>query len=290
MSNNLYYNKQLLSGICKVPRLTQSEYDALTTKPEFWILKDNTGSYKRLNADEVLYDNTDSTLTSTNVQDAIDEMTTHPADKIFRADRGFSHSSTQSGYWAAMLNSGYESSETAPTLPTANKWWHVLSMDWMGTPGPGPTTNWVSQLALPTQDGIGVYYRRNDNSNEDIDLATWRRLAEGDVNGFATGLRGTIKPIEAPWDVSSFTFDFQANVMYAITLGGGAGSGSHFYDPSLYIACCRSNNTSDVLQYFKIFGETNLITGATRAETGTNKFTITINRATRNMIFKLFST
>ena len=56
MSNNLYYNKQLLSGICKVPRLTQSEYDNLVTKPEFWILKDNTGSYKRLNADEVLYD------------------------------------------------------------------------------------------------------------------------------------------------------------------------------------------------------------------------------------------
>ena len=56
MSNNLYYNKQLLSGICKVPRLTQSEYDALTTKPEFWILKDSSGSYKRLNADEVLYD------------------------------------------------------------------------------------------------------------------------------------------------------------------------------------------------------------------------------------------
>ena len=56
MTNNLYYNKQLLSGICKVPRLTQSEYDALTTKPEFWILKDSSGNYKRLNADEVLYD------------------------------------------------------------------------------------------------------------------------------------------------------------------------------------------------------------------------------------------
>ena len=74
MTNNLYYNKQLLSGICKVPRLTQSEYDALVTKPEFWILKDNTGSYKRLNADDVEYDNTDSTLTSTTVQDAIDEV------------------------------------------------------------------------------------------------------------------------------------------------------------------------------------------------------------------------
>ena len=47
-------------------------------------------------------------------------------------------------------------------------------MDWAGdTP-----TNWYSQLALPTQDSSGVWYRKNDNYDHNIDNSTWIQLAE----------------------------------------------------------------------------------------------------------------
>ena len=60
-----------------------------------------------------------------------------------------------------MLNSNNTNSTAMgyPTLPSSGKWWHVISMDWTGT----DTNNWISQLALPTQDGGVPHYRRNDN-------------------------------------------------------------------------------------------------------------------------------
>ncbi|MBQ0112770.1 MAG: hypothetical protein KBT03_06550 [Bacteroidales bacterium] len=93
----------------------------------------------------------------------------------FNVTRGSSVNTSNSGYWSAMCISG-----TTGALPTANKWWHIISTDWNGG-----TTNWNSQLAFATQDGDGVWWRRNDAGGTDIGVSTWHRLAEGDANGYA---------------------------------------------------------------------------------------------------------
>ena len=89
-----------------------------------------------------------------------------------------SRSTATSGSWIAMLNS----SETGnPTLPTSSQWWTVLSADcWNSSPW-----NWMSQLAIATQDTNGVWWRRNDSADASIDSSTWHRLAEGDSDGNA---------------------------------------------------------------------------------------------------------
>ncbi len=97
---------------------------------------------------------------------------------VVKANRGSSMSTSTTGCWTSMCNSGQTGS---PTLPTASKWWHVLSMDWSDD-----AKNWVSQLAVATQDGSGVWWRKNDASGTDVSSSTWHRLAEGDADGNAT--------------------------------------------------------------------------------------------------------
>lgn len=86
----------------------------------------------------------------------------------FKVTRGASQSTKNTGYWAGMLRSDQTGS---PVLPSSKRWWHVISMDWSGT----DSNNWISQLALPTQDGGGVpHYRRNDgDGGVSIDNSTW---------------------------------------------------------------------------------------------------------------------
>lgn len=86
------------------------------------------------------------------------------------AYRGASRSTATAGYWAAMCNTTQTGS---PKLPTSGKWWHVLSMDWTGN----DTNNWISQLALPTQDDNSVYYRKNAVGTS-IDSASWIKLLD----------------------------------------------------------------------------------------------------------------
>lgn len=94
-----------------------------------------------------------------------------------KVTRGSSQSTATSGYWAAMCNSTQTGS---PVLPTTNKWWHVISMDWSTD-----VNNWISQLAVATQDGSGVWWRRNNTGGTSIDSFGWNRLAEGDSSGVA---------------------------------------------------------------------------------------------------------
>ena len=102
-------------------------------------------------------------------------------NSLFQVLRGTSMSTNTAGYWAAMLNNSQAGS---PTLP-AGGWWHVISMDWNdATIGSTGSTNWMSQLAVATKDGNGVWYRKNTASTS-IESATWNRLAEGDSSGNA---------------------------------------------------------------------------------------------------------
>lgn len=85
----------------------------------------------------------------------------------FKVTQGTSQSTSIKDYWAAMLRSDQMGN---PTLPSTNKWWHVISMDWNSS----VTNQWISQLALPTQDKGVPYYRYNDASGTDISNSTWR--------------------------------------------------------------------------------------------------------------------
>lgn len=102
--------------------------------------------------------------------------------KTFNVTRGSSVSTATTGYWAAMCNSSQTGSTAV--LPTSGKWWHVISMDWTGN----DIKNWISQLAIATQDGSGVWWRRNDTGGTTIDSYSWHRLAEGNSSGAATNV------------------------------------------------------------------------------------------------------
>lgn len=82
------------------------------------------------------------------------------SDQFIMADkRGADFSLNRSHYWAGM------STQTGIN----SNWWHVLSMDWIGN----DTSNWISQLALPTQQGGVPKYRRNDSGGTAITSSTW---------------------------------------------------------------------------------------------------------------------
>lgn len=82
------------------------------------------------------------------------------SDQFILADkRGSDFDLNRSNYWAGM------STKTGIN----SNWWHVLSMDWSGN----DTSNWVSQLALPTQQGGVPRYRRNNSGGTAITSSTW---------------------------------------------------------------------------------------------------------------------
>ncbi len=86
-----------------------------------------------------------------------------------KVTRGSNVKTDTTGYWAAMSNNGQDS--TGHTVLPAAGWWHVLSMDWAND-----ATNWVSQLALPTQDGGNIHFRRNNASGTNINSSTWQKI------------------------------------------------------------------------------------------------------------------
>lgn len=94
---------------------------------------------------------------------------------IYQISRGANFDPIQSGYFAGMSTSTGITSD----------WWHILSMDWSGN----DAGNWISQLALPTQNRTGVYYRSRHSSStyawkklwtsgESITNAVWNDYAE----------------------------------------------------------------------------------------------------------------
>ena len=52
----LYKDGKPISGLNSVPRLTLAQYNALTTKPEFWVRTDAPEDYGKISADQVSYD------------------------------------------------------------------------------------------------------------------------------------------------------------------------------------------------------------------------------------------
>lgn len=154
-----------------------------------------------------------------------------------------SRSTATSGSWIAMLNS----SETGnPTLPTSSKWWTVLSADcWNSAPW-----NWMSQLAIATQDTNGVWWRRNDSADASIDSSTWHRLAEGDSDGNAvnankvnnltvqTAVPANAKFTDTTYPLSTKTIDANYKTAFRTETKGNTASGD-------YISTIR-NDTANI--------------------------------------------
>lgn len=100
--------------------------------------------------------------TATNAANAAnaDKLDGLHSDQFILADkRGSNFSLNRSNYWAGM------STQTGIN----GNWWHVLSMDWSGN----DTSNWISQLALPTQQGGVPHYRRNNSGGTAITSSIW---------------------------------------------------------------------------------------------------------------------
>lgn len=156
-----------------------------------------------------------------------DSGTVALTSKTFNVTRGSSVSTATAGYWAAMCNSTQTGS---PVLPTSGKWWHVISMDWSGD----DIKNWISQLAIATKDGSGVWWRRNDTSGTSIDSFSWHRLAEGNSSGAATNVATEVGSAAGARPVfyaylgdntrvvynTNFTYNPSGNVLTATTFAG----------------------------------------------------------------------
>lgn len=80
----------------------------------------------------------------------------------------------QPGYYAVMANKSDGNPDI--DLPTANQWWHVLSMSYSGNTG--DVTNWMSQLAIPTYQSKlkGLYWRTNSAANTALTADDWKRV------------------------------------------------------------------------------------------------------------------
>lgn len=70
----VYIDTEQVAGIAGIPSLTLEQYNALEVKPKLWFLLNPPEGYQRLSADEVSYDGTNSGLSATNTQGAIDEV------------------------------------------------------------------------------------------------------------------------------------------------------------------------------------------------------------------------
>lgn len=99
------------------------------------------------------------------------------ANTVMEVGKASSRSTATVGTWTAMCNSSQTGS---PKLPVASKWWNVMSLNnWSDS-----STNWVSQLAVPTQDMSNtlndtVWFKHNDATNTSIDSSTWHSLVSG---------------------------------------------------------------------------------------------------------------
>lgn len=209
-------------------------------------------------------------------------------DKTFGITREASHTTSMTGYWAAMLNSN---STGSPVLPTSGKWWHVISMDWAGTTGTSPANDWVSQLAISTQDsGGGVFYRHTDpGGNNNIDNSSWNRLAEGAWNGCAWSLGPVL--LQSGNNLVTMDFTFETQCLYIIILSITAGSGAHFYTPTIYLGALRENSDSANFDYTYLAGladHPRELTSVTRISGNTLR--LTASAACRWQIYRFLKT
>ena len=109
-------------------------------------------------------------------------------NKLMLVGKNSSRSTSTGGTWTAMCRSDQTGSPTCPVNP---KWYNIINL---GNWNDG-STDWVSQIAVATQDNPdGVWWRCNNASGTDISSSTWHRLANDDdqwayTSGMTTDIR-----------------------------------------------------------------------------------------------------
>ena len=182
------------------------------------------------------------------------------ANTVFEVGKASSRSTATVGTWTAMCNSTQTGS---PTLPTAGKWWNVMSLNnWSDS-----STNWVSQLAVATQDTLnGVWWRANDAAGTSINSSTWHQFADGSKIGWArygttsstSKIKINIKPT-AGWMLSFVVTIYQGYVAKKFMISGYQYGSNHWYSPTA-VLLGSSNNTSASV-YFGYDSNNNLWVG-----------------------------
>lgn len=97
-----------------------------------------------------------------------------PALNYVKTAPSVNYDINQAGFYAVMANKN--TSNPNIDLPTANQWWHVLSMSWAGTST--DLNYWIGQLAIPTYQNKmnGLYWRTNSASNTALTEDDWKRV------------------------------------------------------------------------------------------------------------------
>ena len=93
-------------------------------------------------------------------------------DYVMTVGKTSSRSTSTTGTWTAMCRNDQTGSPTCPT----SKWWNIINLNnWTNS-----SSNWVSQLAVATQDDVtkGVWWRCNDSGGTDISSSTWHRCID----------------------------------------------------------------------------------------------------------------
>lgn len=97
-----------------------------------------------------------------------------PALNYVKTAPSVNYNINQAGFYAVMANKNTDNPNI--DLPTANQWWHVLSMSWAGTSS--DLNYWIGQLAIPTYQNKlnGLYWRTNSASNTALSADDWKRI------------------------------------------------------------------------------------------------------------------
>ena len=173
------------------------------------------------------------------------------ANTVFEVGKAASRSTATVGTWTAMCNT---SSTGSPKLPSASKWWNVMSLNnWSDS-----ATNWVSQLGVPTQDVNGtaqdtVWFKHNDAAGTNIDSSTWHSLVSGNIVGAARyGTTGSTTKIkininaETSWMMSFVVTVYQGYVGRKFLISGYNYGGNHWHSPQARLISSTDNTTANV--------------------------------------------
>ena len=171
-----YYVSQYANGGTTTTSYHRRSLSALWNAFKGLITLTTTGSGNAVTAVSIANDG-DHNRKITVTKGSTFSLSTHNHDSDYvKTALSENYDINQPGYYAVMSNQNTENPDIDYELPTTNQWWHVLSMSYSGNSG--DTTNWMSQLAIPTYQSKlrGLYWRTNSAANTALTGDDWKRV------------------------------------------------------------------------------------------------------------------
>ena len=171
-----YYVSQYANGGTTTTSYHRRSLSALWNAFKGLITLTTTGSGNAVTAVSIANDG-DHNRKITVTKGSTFSLSTHNHDSDYvKTALSENYDINQPGYYAVMSNQNTENPDIDYELPTTNQWWHVLSMSYSGNSG--DTTNWMSQLAIPTYQSKlrGLYWRTNSAANTALTADDWKRV------------------------------------------------------------------------------------------------------------------